>query len=442
MSERIYKFDNLKLLLIYLVVLGHVIDVNLGTTGGLTQNSRDMATLFVTIYTFHMPLFIFVSGLFGKRDSQRFPVERVVSFTIFGIIAKLLISLSWFVESGGATMVFNLFDEVGLPWFMFALAAFEALAWLIRNANMAAVLVLSTVIALAVGYDPQVGTFLTLSRIIVFFPFYWLGFCLDPARVKRAVDRPWVRIAALAVLVGTLAFILLNQGYMYSLRRVFTAWSSYEIMDYAGPFGPLNRLIGYGFALAMVFAVLALTPSRRIPLISGWGGRTLQIYIWHMPILTVLRYFCVSDLFAATGLAGWVWLEAISVSLAVVLVLLPGFWQKPLDLFMPKALARRARKRRDGRKDGPSGEPPAASAPSRELPLANAAAGPAATSGGSPASDKVSGDASAAGAAEVPAVTPDSGLPVADSGARAGSNRVQAVPASNESTAGRHLTGR
>ena len=55
-------YCNLKLFLIWLVIFGHLIEPDIGTSPGLYE-------LYRLIYLFHMPLFVFLSGLF-LRDSQ------------------------------------------------------------------------------------------------------------------------------------------------------------------------------------------------------------------------------------------------------------------------------------------------------------------------------------------------------------------------------------
>ena len=59
-KERVSLWDNAKFLLIFLVVLGHFADY-------YTKDSLNMRRLFLFIYLFHMPAFIFISGLFSKN---------------------------------------------------------------------------------------------------------------------------------------------------------------------------------------------------------------------------------------------------------------------------------------------------------------------------------------------------------------------------------------
>ena len=58
-KERDYFFDNLKAVLIFLVVLGHFL---------LPIHGKSVLVIIKRlIYVFHMPLFVFVSGYFSKK---------------------------------------------------------------------------------------------------------------------------------------------------------------------------------------------------------------------------------------------------------------------------------------------------------------------------------------------------------------------------------------
>lgn len=66
MNERNLKIDNMKGVLILLVVIGHMLLSIHGTTRGVTN-------LFYLIYTFHMPAFVFLSGLFAQHIYTHVP---------------------------------------------------------------------------------------------------------------------------------------------------------------------------------------------------------------------------------------------------------------------------------------------------------------------------------------------------------------------------------
>ena len=68
--------DNLKGLLIILVVVGHFTDI------AIDEGSEALKSLFLIIYSFHMPLFIFINGLLCKnivRDKTKV-LNKVITF--------------------------------------------------------------------------------------------------------------------------------------------------------------------------------------------------------------------------------------------------------------------------------------------------------------------------------------------------------------------------
>ena len=64
MKQRDAYFDNVKGILILLVVIGHLIEP-------FYLKSKFVESLYTFIYTFHMPAFIFLSGLFFKPDLKK-----------------------------------------------------------------------------------------------------------------------------------------------------------------------------------------------------------------------------------------------------------------------------------------------------------------------------------------------------------------------------------
>lgn len=86
-EERVDYFDNLKGLLIFLVVLGHFLEIML-----TNSKSTLVKSAYLYIYCFHMPLFVFVSGYLSKKskDSDMTIVKLFVVFILFQILQYLL----------------------------------------------------------------------------------------------------------------------------------------------------------------------------------------------------------------------------------------------------------------------------------------------------------------------------------------------------------------
>src|SRR5699024_53133 len=79
--ERNAYFDNAKVILIFLVVFGHLIQPFISA-------SSELNTLYLWIYTFHMPAFIFLAGFFAKGSGNK---EYIIN-----LAKKLLIPYIFF----------------------------------------------------------------------------------------------------------------------------------------------------------------------------------------------------------------------------------------------------------------------------------------------------------------------------------------------------------
>lgn len=80
MAKRIALFDNIKGVLIILVVAGHFMHP-------VHNDNLALSAAFDVIYLFHMPLFVFVSGLFAKGAYREghLNVNRMISFLVLGL---------------------------------------------------------------------------------------------------------------------------------------------------------------------------------------------------------------------------------------------------------------------------------------------------------------------------------------------------------------------
>lgn len=312
-KQRIPYFDNVKFVLIVLVVLGH--SLKLGPTD--VFSSARAASVF--IYSFHMPLFIFLTGLMLNR--QKMTAEKTLTnvalFTGYGYLAKLLRAVVPYIFTG--TFEFEAFSEGGLPWYMFVLAAFYGLAWLLRGCNFVLVGVVSLVLALAAGYEPAIDEFLCLSRVIVFFPFFWLGHALSPKEVASFFARPPVRVACVFVAVAFALLCATHADEFYLYRSLFLGRHGYAGVDVPNCTW-VNRLLAYTMSLVMGCAVMGIVPQGYLPVASKLGGRTLWVYLLHYEVLDVLRYATNFPDWLVSG-PEWRWLVLIPGSFVLACIL-------------------------------------------------------------------------------------------------------------------------
>ena len=84
-KERVWYWDSIKFLMMLAVVVGHFSEsmVNLGAV--------DIASLKLSIYAFHMPMFIFIFGIFYNEDKYK---RKALSFLVTGYVFKLFLFFS------------------------------------------------------------------------------------------------------------------------------------------------------------------------------------------------------------------------------------------------------------------------------------------------------------------------------------------------------------
>lgn len=275
MSKRYYQFDNLKFFLILCVVVGHFVDLHI--------KSPDFKSVFIFIYTFHMPLFLFIAGMFHKNTNI---AKKVVSYIILGYIYKIAIFVTRFYIYGNRDIKIYFLSETGAPWFMFAMAVFTLVSYLLRDVNKKSLFILWVLIACFTGYDSNVGTHLILSRLIVFFPFYHLGTMIKPDVLQSISSKKTHKLLALVVVIayGLLCVVQLDR--IYLLRHLFTGQNPFQAAVY--PYGCVFRLLCYLITTIVSLALIVLTPP---PENSGhfgvWNTNPSGLLLaYHFPLCT------------------------------------------------------------------------------------------------------------------------------------------------------------
>ncbi len=136
-GERIALFDNIKGILIILVVLGHIAHpihnenpvlsavfdmVVLGHIAHPIHNENPvLSAVFDTIYLFHMPLFVFMSGLFAKGAYRggKLNVDRILSFLVLGFGFQVALAL----VNGAALTPARILSFTSAPWYLVSITS-------------------------------------------------------------------------------------------------------------------------------------------------------------------------------------------------------------------------------------------------------------------------------------------------------------------------------
>ncbi|MBQ3392898.1 MAG: acyltransferase family protein [Lachnospiraceae bacterium] len=287
-AVRIAKFDNIKLFLIFCVVLGHMIERFL-------TKSPSGARVQLWIYLFHMPAFAFLAGLFSKKTVIRRDLRRIFSFVLLYLFMEVLFYLSSAYVKGMENAVFDPLHEDGIPWFCLSMFWWYLLTLLTKEIRPAVSLPCAVLAAAAAGFAPPADGLLALLRTAVFYPFFLAGFHTDPRRLLTCLEKPALRAAGLCAAAGSLAacFLLYSRiGWTIDLFRGKLTYGQLGLTGASALLaGPLLRLLAMLVSAVLMLSVMAVIPSRRT-FLSGLGSHTLAVYVLHGPVYSVILGTC------------------------------------------------------------------------------------------------------------------------------------------------------
>ncbi len=279
---RDYQFDNIKAILIFLVVFAHILS-HFGT-------SEAASILYKIIYSFHMPAFIFISGYFAsfnpkKLFSKMFPLYIV--FQVIQLVENFLIQ--WITTGEPSRLTIDIFVPNWTMWYLVALMVYQLLIPVFDTDNrkkQLGFLILALALGFLIGFSTNAGDIFSLTKLIFFLPFFMLGYYERKNGFLRAFGRDYFKkgAKALAVIAGAgmiTSFCLLGD-------HVPKTWL-YNFGHYSGPTSMIFRILFWIMALLWIMILLIWVPKRPLGYIETIGKNTLAIYLLHGVALLILE---------------------------------------------------------------------------------------------------------------------------------------------------------
>ena len=282
-KKRIGKWDNLKFILVFLVVVGHMSDF-------YSDKFTAARGIFMFIYSFHMPLFLFVSGMFSKKNIEEKRYSNIFSYLILYFFIKFIIYLTSNRINRGVGL--SILSENSAPWYAFALFVMSLVTIALKNTSPVYVLVCSVVFSCLLGYDPTVSTYLMMSRVAVFFPFFYLGYALDNEKIYAFLQQKKIKIISAVILALFIALIVWKNDAIYWTRPLLTGQNPFRALKVHPKFGGLYRLAYYAVAVLIGGSVASLIPERLFGSLGAlYGSRSVQVYSLHYCFLNIFLVF-------------------------------------------------------------------------------------------------------------------------------------------------------
>lgn len=254
--------------MIALVIVGHLIEPWIQSVYGLK-------VLYIFIYSFHMPAFVLIAGYFAKftKDYSAKGLQYLGLFFLFTL-------LYWPISGKG--ILANLITPYWVLWFLVSLILWYVLLQLFVKLKHP--ILISLLVAILAGYINQIGYIASLSRTLVFFPFFLSGYYFNKDAFNLLPKAKAIAIIAIAFS----AFMFLGK---YIDHRWFYGSFPYSSLGHPEWYAGIFRTGFYTLASIMIISFLSLVPTAK-RFYTFIGRHTLYIFLFHGLIIKVLyRYW-------------------------------------------------------------------------------------------------------------------------------------------------------
>lgn len=266
-EERIFYWDNIKGLLIYLVVLGHSLE---------WIHTPLASNCYKYIYTFHIPLFILVSGFF----SQKYKPHKILNTLYLYVIWQIFYSYTFYRLKINDTVLTSFLLPVWLMWYLLILIFYKLSIPMFdatERKKQILWILMSITISIGIGYDNNVSLVGSLQRAFSFFPFFLIGFYLGKTK------NDFSKIPRFIVGVAIVVFF----SFSFYIDKVNIIWLFNNLPYSVYQQSAFFRFYYFLVAIAASIIILKFSYGEKT-IFCRFGKYSLQIYLLHGIILKIL----------------------------------------------------------------------------------------------------------------------------------------------------------
>ena len=282
-KTRDFRMDNIKAILILLVVVGHLMELHLKT--------GTIKTAYKIIYSFHMPLFIFISGYFARFRIKKLIAGLLVPYFVFQTIYICFLN---YILHEPTKLQYS--KPYWILWYLMAMFIWCLTVPLIEKGGHLRhllFLILSVAGAIGIGYIRKIGMNFTLSRVFVYYPFFILGHYISTI-MRNEDDKQYLidfyHRHFYEILIASGAAFGAVIGYIIRFMQKYSYVWFYESAPYAVSHEtPLARLLHLIIASVCIIYIFLLVPNIRFNFFTRLGSKTKPIYLCHGFIILALK---------------------------------------------------------------------------------------------------------------------------------------------------------
>lgn len=256
------------------------------------------------IYTFHMPLFILISGYFSRRDKPN--VSTLLKpLVVFQTINVIILSLL----GNDFSFTYFLVPHWTL-WYLLSLVFWRLMLRYTPEALLDRPYVylgIAMIASLVIGLVMPYGCILSIQRTISFFPFFLMGFYFQTNQIRQnlwgnTLSNILLSVICLMVILGlypTDAKMLLRGAYLYGIDEL------------------PSKFFLFLCSLICVYSLWNLRVS--IPFLAKVGKDSLFYYLYHG---LIIQFFIVPIVQHFNLLTSWYWVIVYFFFVLVVIYLM------------------------------------------------------------------------------------------------------------------------
>lgn len=255
--------------------------------------------LFLFIYSFHMPLFIIISGYLSKRVRLKKIIRIAVLLLIFQIFFVLMFKYFGYVKvtkiSAMTVPVYQLWYLLSLIVWYFAVLGLNKIKD--KRISLAIIIVIviisicsrffTTNIAKSLPVPNANGYTFGFQRTLSFFPYFLLGYLIPKDLLQKIYDlKPRIVKLFFVPFFIIVAYIAVKVKNINLLFLGSFGFSEIELVPHLSP--AVQLYIFYLIVPALCLGILNFIPSRKT-FFTKLGSRTLPVFILH-PIFVLVGF--------------------------------------------------------------------------------------------------------------------------------------------------------
>jgi fucose 4-O-acetylase-like acetyltransferase len=301
METRNVYFDNAKFILIFLVVLGHFTDQN--------RSIPIIGALNNVIYSFHMPLFVFISGYFSRKikSQSKSDIDKILYiYIVFEVLNYLFTKFTSFGVGS-----YNIFTPTYQNWYILGVFIWRLLIPYFNFYPKKYSFVLIFIFSIIIGMFNNFNTFLGLYRILYFMPVFVLGYYTNSFESILDRFKKYKLLFTMSLVFFLLAIFglsIYNPTYNNLINFAYTPWRGY------GNNRELSvRILGLVTSWIISFFILFIIPYNNT-FFTKLGKRTMNVFLLHMFLVFPLNFIFIKLNLTNISLLGVCFLASLSIT--------------------------------------------------------------------------------------------------------------------------------